>query len=99
LRIELACTLEILSELSREEFANDERTRQLDIPAFENLYKGHAARDARNAPLQGLRVEVQAYSSLASQDELRRAAREAVAPWLKWRDELRVNADAESPPS
>jgi hypothetical protein len=37
LRAELACTLNILSELSQEEFANDAHTRQLDVPVFSSI--------------------------------------------------------------
>jgi hypothetical protein len=88
LRVELECTLGILYALSEEEFSNSERARQLDIPVFSSIYKGHAARDARNVPLNSLRVELEAFNSLAAQDDLRRAARAALEPWLQWREIL-----------
>jgi hypothetical protein len=95
LRVELECASEILRELLKEEFANDERARQM--PAFTNIYKDMDARDVRNAPLQPVRAELEALNSLAAQDDLRRAARAALAPWLQWREALQRDPDAPTP--
>jgi hypothetical protein len=97
LRIELACTLNVLAELSREEFANDARDRQLDVPVFSNIYKDGAARDARNGPLRALRAAIEEFNTLAAQDEVKKAAKQATDVYVRWRAALRNDPDAGLP--
>jgi hypothetical protein len=97
LRTELSCTLRVLSELSREEFANDARDRQLDVPTFSSIYKDQDARDARNAPLRELRVALEAFNSLAAQDEVKKAAKQATDVYVRWRAALRSDPSADLP--
>jgi hypothetical protein len=96
LRTELACTLSVLSGLAKEEFANDARDRQL--PTFSSIYKDQTARDARNAPTSALRAALAEFNSLATQDEVKQAAKQATDVYVRWRGALRENADAELPP-
>jgi hypothetical protein len=96
LRQELSCVLGVLAELSHEEFSNDARDRQLDVPTFSSIYKDQTARAERNVPLAALRAALEEFNTLAAQDEVKRAVKQATDVHVRWRAALR-NARWHSP--